>query len=252
MAKIFRSPVVAIILMLALAGAAQAQCAGGLISNCPPAVSPQLTDIIPVWQFGQNPHQRKIALSDVLTIGLTGTFASPPPMGNVAPNTGAFTTLSASGTVSGAGVTALMASPGPIGSTSPSTGSFTSLAASGAVSGAGITARFASPGPIGSTAPGTGAFTTLSASSTVSGAGFTSLLAPYATLASPTFTGTVTTPAIGNGASAFKISGSGQWTANGAVATTMTSLGPTGSHTTVQEWLTFTDSAGVVRYIPAY
>lgn len=38
------------------------------------------------------------------------------------------------------------------------------------------------------------AFTTLSASSTVSGAGFTSLLAPYAPLASPTFTGTVTIP----------------------------------------------------------
>jgi P pilus assembly chaperone PapD len=42
------------------------------------------------------------------------------------------------------------------------------------------------------------------------------------------------------------------FTANGAVATTMTSLGPTGSHTTVQEWLTVKDSAGTVRYIPAF
>jgi hypothetical protein len=42
----------------------------------------------------------------------------------------------------------------------------------------------------------TGSFTTLAASSTVSGAGFTTLLSPYALLASPTFTGTVTTAAL--------------------------------------------------------
>lgn len=44
----------------------------------------------------------------------------------------------------------------------------------------------------------------------------------------------------------------GNWAANGSVATTMTSLGPTGSHATVQEWLTVVDNAGVVRYVPAY
>lgn len=42
------------------------------------------------------------------------------------------------------------------------------------------------------------------------------------------------------------------WLGNSTVATTMTSLGPTGSHTTVQEWLTFEDASGTVRYIPAY
>tara|TARA_R110000751_G_scaffold115015_1_gene214386 strand:- start:2182 stop:3975 length:1794 start_codon:yes stop_codon:yes gene_type:complete len=78
-------------------------------------------------------------------------------------STGAFTTLAASSTVSGAGVTARFATPGPIGNTAPSTGAFTTLAASGAVSGAGITARFATPGPIGNTSPSTGAFTTLAA-----------------------------------------------------------------------------------------
>lgn len=46
--------------------------------------------------------------------------------------------------------------------------------------------------------------------------------------------------------------GSGTWTANGSVATSLTSLGPVGSHTTVQEWLTFNDAAGTVRYIPAF
>lgn len=46
--------------------------------------------------------------------------------------------------------------------------------------------------------------------------------------------------------------GSPSWTANGSVATTMTSLGPTGSHTTVQKWLTVKDDAGTTYYIPAY
>jgi len=41
-------------------------------------------------------------------------------------------------------------------------------------------------------------------------------------------------------------------TANGAVATAMTSLGPTGSHTTIQEWLAVRNQAGTVRYIPMF
>lgn len=39
---------------------------------------------------------------------------------------------------------------------------------------------------------------------------------------------------------------------NGTTATTMTSLGPTGSHTTVQEWLVVFDKNGFARFIPAY
>lgn len=42
------------------------------------------------------------------------------------------------------------------------------------------------------------------------------------------------------------------FTANGSVATTTTSLGPTGSQTTIQEWLTVKNAAGTVRYIPCY
>lgn len=42
------------------------------------------------------------------------------------------------------------------------------------------------------------------------------------------------------------------FSANASVATVLGSLGPTGSHTTVQEWLTVQDSAGTVRYIPAF
>lgn len=51
----------------------------------------------------------------------SGSWAIPGTIGSTTPNTGAFTTLSASGTVSGAGFTARFADPGPIGSTTPST-----------------------------------------------------------------------------------------------------------------------------------
>jgi hypothetical protein len=42
------------------------------------------------------------------------------------------------------------------------------------------------------------------------------------------------------------------WVGTSNVAVTITSLGPTGSHTTIQEWMSFKDASGVVRYIPAY
>lgn len=49
-----------------------------------------------------------------------------------------------------------------------------------------------------------------------------------------------------------KLGSSGMFTANGTVATAMSSLGPTGSHPTIQTWLTITDSGGTVRYIPCF
>jgi hypothetical protein len=39
---------------------------------------------------------------------------------------------------------------------------------------------------------------------------------------------------------------------NGAVATVLGSIGPTGSHTTVQTWLTIVDNTGTTRYIPCF
>lgn len=42
------------------------------------------------------------------------------------------------------------------------------------------------------------------------------------------------------------------FTANGTVSTVLTNLGPAAAHTTVQEWFTVTNSAGTVRYIPAF
>ncbi len=52
--------------------------------------------------------------------------------------------------------------------------------------------------------------------------------------------------------SELQFSGSQSWARNDTVATTMTSLGPQGSHTTIQEWLVVVNPSGTVRFIPAY
>jgi hypothetical protein len=49
-----------------------------------------------------------------------------------------------------------------------------------------------------------------------------------------------------------KFTNAANFTPNGTVATTMTSLGPTGASATVQEWLTIQNASGVTRYIPCY
>lgn len=46
--------------------------------------------------------------------------------------------------------------------------------------------------------------------------------------------------------------GTSSFTANGAVATAMSGVGPVGSHTTIQKWFTVQDSTGAVFYIPAF
>jgi hypothetical protein len=83
----------------------------------------------------------------------TGNFATPSALGTGTPAGGAFTTLSASGAISGAGFSAHLASPTAIGSVAPSTGAFTTLSATSIVSGAGFSAYLASPPAIGGTVP---------------------------------------------------------------------------------------------------
>lgn len=46
--------------------------------------------------------------------------------------------------------------------------------------------------------------------------------------------------------------GASSLAANGSVATTMTSVGPTGAHTTVQEWMLVKGTGGVNRWAPLY
>lgn len=49
-----------------------------------------------------------------------------------------------------------------------------------------------------------------------------------------------------------KFSAAPSFSANGSVATSLGSVGPAGSHTTVQNWLTVQDNTGTVRYIPCF
>lgn len=60
-------------------------------------------------------------------VAITGGTINSTPIGGTTPSTGAFTTLSASSTVSGAGFTAYMASPPAIGGTAAAAGTFTTL-----------------------------------------------------------------------------------------------------------------------------
>jgi hypothetical protein len=50
----------------------------------------------------------------------------------------------------------------------------------------------------------------------------------------------------------FQFGSSQSFSANGSVATAITSVGPTGASTTVQEWLTIKNVAGTTRYIPCF
>lgn len=142
--------------------------AQGLLSQMPQASLPLSgSELLYVVQNGQS-RQAPVNAVQISGSSLAGVFASPPPIGNVAPNTIAATTLSVTSTISGAGFTNLFASPPPLGNVAASSVAATSLTASGAVSGAGFTNLFASPPPIGNVAPGTGAFTSLSANTNLS------------------------------------------------------------------------------------
>ena len=100
--------------------------------------------------------------TDVLTVA--GSFNGPHngTVGATTPSTGAFTTLSASSTVSGTGFSTYLASPPAIGGTAAAAGSFTTLSASSTVSGTGFSTYLASPPAIGGTTAAAGTFTTLS------------------------------------------------------------------------------------------
>jgi hypothetical protein len=67
------------------------------------------------------------------------TFAAPGSIGSTTPNTGAFTSLSASGTVSGTGFSNYLASPPAIGGATASAGTFTTLTANTAALGTNTT-----------------------------------------------------------------------------------------------------------------
>lgn len=64
-------------LLLLLPSAAWAQCTGGLINNCPAAVSPLPGDFVLGWQNSQSPHTRKITNAQVVTGALGQPLTVP-------------------------------------------------------------------------------------------------------------------------------------------------------------------------------
>jgi hypothetical protein len=80
-----------------------------------------------------------ITASGTVTLGGTLDLSSPPAIGSTAASTGAFTTLSASSTVSGTGFSTYLASPPAIGGTAAAAGTFTTLTATGQTSLGGVT-----------------------------------------------------------------------------------------------------------------
>jgi hypothetical protein len=86
---------------------------------------------------------------------LGSTWAAPGTIGSSTPSSGAFTTLTSSGTSQFGATQATSINNTPIGATTPSTGSFTTLAVSGGINNI----------PVGATTAATGRFTTLVATS---------------------------------------------------------------------------------------
>ena len=100
----------------------------------------------------------------------TSTSLNGISIGTTTAAAGAFTTLSASSTVSGTGFSTYLASPPAIGGTAAAAITGTTITANTGFSGA-------LNGTVGATTPASGAFTSLSASGTVSGTGFSTYLA---------------------------------------------------------------------------
>lgn len=99
---------------------------------------------------------------------ITGGAINNASVGATTASTGAFTTLSASGAVSGTGFANLLAPYAPLASpTFTGTATAANLTASGTVSGTGFSSYLASPPAIGGTAAASGKFTTLQATSTI-------------------------------------------------------------------------------------
>ena len=121
------------------------------------------------------------------------TFAAPGSIGSGTAAAGAFTTLSASSTVSGTGFSTYLASPPAIGGTAAAAGAFTTLSATGVITSTQTTgtapftvatttnvanlnasslsgATFAAPGTIGGTTPGIITGTTITANTGFAGA----------------------------------------------------------------------------------
>lgn len=222
-------------LFLAFSGIAHATCVPvtavpGMI-GCWPVVTSMstTTDYFDIWQPGPFPASANL-------ISPTNVFKSPPPIGSTTPSSGIFTTLSATGTVSGAGITALFAAPPAIGSATPSTGVFTALTANG---NAAFNAQFRVGGNL-MTFPGSAA--TLLAT-TGSGSGLTGITWSQI--------GSTPTTLAGYGITSPLPQAQGGTAASTLGAATVTANAQTLSLGTLQGWLTGVANPNAVNFVGA-
>ena len=115
--------------------------------------------------------------SAAITISSTSSFnpASPGPIGGTTPSSGAFTTLSASSTVSGAGFSTYLASPPAIGGSAAAAGTFTTLTGSNDASIHGLTIGLGTGSVATNTALGNGALNANTTGSTLVAVGYQAL-----------------------------------------------------------------------------
>jgi hypothetical protein len=103
-----------------------------------------------------------MSIQNANDVAITGGSINGTLIGNATPSNASFTTLSASGVVSGVGFSNYLNSPPSIGGVAANTAAFTTLSAASTVSGAGFVNYFASPPAIGGTAANAASFTTIS------------------------------------------------------------------------------------------
>lgn len=250
---------------------------------------------------------------------ITGGTINNTVIGGTTPAAGSFTTITASGTVSGAGITSLFAAPPAIGGTTPAAGTFTNLTLTGsslpangiylattntlgfavnslqalqlrpttsAVNYAYIKGASTGGGGNRVTYGAAGSDTDVGIDFIAQGAGTINFngqgsnagaIARLTTFGAGNANGILITSAASGGSptiqaqdlggtgnsnidlglgpigtGTLKLLNSGSFSTNGSVATSLGSVGPTGSHTTVQKWLTIKDSSGTTLYVPAF
>jgi hypothetical protein len=199
-----------------------------------------------------------IASAVLTTADINGGTADNIAIGSTTAGTGKFTTLQATGAVTLSPASAnIVISPTGTGTVA--------ISPAGALTVNPAAASTINNCSVGATTASTGRFTTLTATAavTLSPASASVAIAPTGTgsvTIAPATAGTINNCSVGVTTAAAGVFTTLQATtslkmptiANGAVATAMSSLGPTGSHTTVQEWFAVLNASGTTRYIPAF
>jgi len=207
-----------------------------------------------------------IASTVLTSTDINGGTADNIAIGQTTPGAGKFTTLQATGAVTLSPASAAVA-------ISPTGTGTVTISPAGVLTINPTAASTINNTSIGVTTAAAGRFTTLTATGAVTlspasaavaisptGTGTVAISPAGALTINPTAASTINNCSVGVTTAAAGVFTTLQATtslkmptvANSSVATTMTSLGPSGSHTTIQEWFAILNASGTTRYVPAY